>query len=151
MHGKCLHSEGIMGTLWNHTPASLVTRSPYSAGQPSLSCPYTPTALPRVCDMWPVLVLPILWVPGRGFLVLEPTGTAAQLTLPFPGPAPVALCPPGSVMLLVTDRTSKLPSELGACWLMMRSEFGGGRICASSSWHHNKCDEPVSRIFHSVT
>lgn len=28
-------------------------------------------------------------------------------------------------MLLVTDRTSKLPSELGAYWLMMHSELGG--------------------------
>lgn len=31
-------------------------------------------------------------------------------------------------MLLVTDRTSKLPSELGAYWLMMHSELGWGVV-----------------------
>lgn len=113
----------------SHTPPSLVTRSPYSTGQPTLcwmELPYpSPLLFPGSVTHGQFLCFPSFNArQGISGPVAYGNGSSAQYC-PTSWHCSSSSLPRGSFMLLVTDRTSKLPSKLCACWLTMHSEFGG--------------------------
>lgn len=116
----------------SHTPPSLVTRSPYSTGQPTLcwmELPYpSPLLFPGSVTHGQFLCFPSFNArQGISGPVAYGNGSSAQYC-PTSWHCSSSSLPRGSFMLLVTDRTSKLPSKLCACWLTRHSEFGGGSV-----------------------